>query len=157
MVPGYKQPDLATDPRPMSNLRWLISGHPIFCDCRLVQPYRHPPCLNISKVSVTVISKHQNTVCFSNFRMTLPSESSKRQQRVFGIVFLFNVEAVVVLRCHESHIFGHFWNLWTKHLQPLMEVQMYGVERGVSYTQWGGIRFRPEQLYLWRRGLGPWL
>ena len=52
--------------------------------------------LNISKVPVTIISEHpKHHEHF--FRMTLPSESSKRDLKVFSIVFEFNGESVVIL------------------------------------------------------------
>lgn len=56
MVPGYKQPALATDPGPLiSGGRFLDTPLP---SCDLSGPRIPNGCLNISKVSVTVISKH---------------------------------------------------------------------------------------------------
>lgn len=94
MVPVYKQ--IVPDPRPMSNLRVAdFLDTSTFCNCLLVWPY-DPKHLNISKVPVTIISKHpEHHMHF--FRMTLPSESSKRDNKVFSIVFEFNGESAVIL------------------------------------------------------------
>lgn len=137
MVPGYKWPFLPAIPN-----RCLIPGGffldtPTFCGCPLVQLYHHPICLNISKVSVTVISKHQNTVRFSNVRITLPSESSKTQQRVLGEFSCSVLKQWLSSHFRESHIFGYFGNLWTKHPQARRLRCMGGRRAESCNAHWG--------------------